>query len=227
MATRVYGPDAFTVGSDTELSAYNADWEQTGATTTIFCQASTDQLHAGNEAADNGDYRWNGQSLLEQKIIAGQLNPASAWASLLVREDANMNGYLVEWDAQSGAAILYRATGFTGGSGGSWTQLAQGGTVASDTVYNNAYLQALGTNPVEIEAGDDSNGVALTYSDSDAARHQSGQPGISMDNLSPWLDDIEVWDETPTPELKSHFKLDAAAFEEDALPSELDIRGWW
>jgi hypothetical protein len=219
MATQIYS-DTFTVGADAELDAYDADWVKVSANQDdVSVIAANDRLEGTNSVGNNADYTWTGQTVLEERIQA-TLNAGSAWSSLTVRGDLDMNNYLAEWDSSSNAIILYRATGFTGGSGGSWTQVAFGGTVASSTTYTGAYLKATGTNPVELEGGDDTNGAAaVTYSDSNAARHQSGQPGISMaTNSGGWIDNVEIWDEADSwiPEqdspAKLHFHRPSAVF---------------
>jgi hypothetical protein len=202
MATRIYGPDAFVVGSDTLLDDYDPDWVQVsfgGGTMTV--NAANDRVQPSG-VSENGNYRWTGQTVLEQRIQMGVLS-AQFWTSMMVRTDTDNNGYLAEWDASSDAIILYRATGFSGGAGGTWTEVAQAGGVAQDTEYTNAYLKATGTNPVEIRGGDDTNGAdILTYDDTNAARHQSGQPGVSMNSgvaSSSYFDDVEIWDEAEAP----------------------------
>jgi hypothetical protein len=199
MPTQIYS-DTFTVGADTELDAYDADWVKVSANQDdVSVIAATDRLEGSNSVGNNADYSWTGQTVLEQRI-KGTLNAGAAWTSFSVRGDLDMNNYLAEWDAQSNAIILYRATGFTGGAGGSWLQVASAGAVAASTAYANAYLKATGQNPVALRGGDDTNGDVLTYDDSNAARHQSGRPGISMaTNSGGWIDNVEIWDEAVTP----------------------------
>jgi len=196
----IYGPDAFTVGSDTNLITYDANWDVVNSGThQLHILAATDKVYTN--ASINGVSRWTGQTVLDQKIVSDiDIGSTGQWPGLVLRCDADQNCYYIEWDSAENGIYLYRATGFTGGSGGSYNQIAFGGSVSA-TTYTNAYAKVTGTNPCAIELGDDTNGPAIvTYNDSDAARLQSGQPGLNVGatvDLSNH-DNVEIWDEAAT-----------------------------
>jgi hypothetical protein len=122
------------------------------------------------------------------------------FAGIMARDQSNRNGYLVEWDTSVAAINLYRVTNGDTASP-TFTLLAQsaGSDANINTTYTGAYLKATGTSPVLLDVGDDINGASrLTFSDSNAARWQTGQPGLSEQTNTAFgfgEDDVEVWDE--------------------------------
>lgn len=197
----VYGSDDYTVAADADLAAYDPKWAAAYVLggSSILVQASTDDLR-NPSATDVAVYRWTGVTLLEQKIVGDLRAGLNRWPGLTARNPAASanQGYMAEWDAELGDIVLYRVT-----AGPTYTIIAQGGAVTStETVFTNCYVRATGTNPVNVTAGDDTNGATLTYDDTNAARHQSGQPAVSLYNATASIagaTNVKIYDEGAAP----------------------------
>jgi hypothetical protein len=205
MPVKVYGPDAFTVGADVNLNTYDANWERVlpadaSWAGVVQAKAATDDLRATNASA--ASYRWNGQTLVGQKILGKLLAGAGDYpgfhARLTPTPGGGANrvlGYLAEWQATENLIQIYRIT--EPGGVLTYATIASAGVVGNGSTYTGAYLRATGTNPVHLEYGDNTQGP-FTFDDSNAARAVSGQPGVSFSDALPisiWIDDVEVWDE--------------------------------
>jgi hypothetical protein len=209
MATKVYGPDAFTVGADVNLEVYDAaNWAANAVSVggTQKVMAATDDVRV-TPVSTASITRYIGITLVAQRIVGDikLLSSVNAPFPGLRNRSATteQDGYLAEWDnsAVQQKINLYRVTG---GASPVFTLIASGGLVDGSAANNylGGYLKATGTNPVALEAGDNTNGVAITTSDSNAARYQSGQPGLSIYNdgaLACGIDNVEVWDESAAP----------------------------
>lgn len=203
--------DTFTVGADTNLGAYG-NWQVTlGAAGDLRVEESTDRVETVTASADL-IYRWNGAStptsgrVTADLHVRGALGDAAAqgWCSLAGRLDANGNGYLASWAPFEGDIVIYRVTS----NGGTFTEIARsaGQIVNGATTYTNAYLEITGTGAtVAISAGDDTNGAnAVTFNDTDAARHTTGLFGLHMfcvgaaqlnGGATPaWIDNLDIDD---------------------------------
>lgn len=196
MAFRVYGPDAFTVGSDQSLQTYDANWKDDADSfgNTGRVQASTDDVRDFGGA--HCRCYWNGVVSVDQKIVATikQGPSTNSYPGLVVRRHITdvHDGYLVQWSNALGVMRLYRVVG------GTYTQVQDSGSVSSNTTYTNAFVQAITVgSTVVVKFGDDINGT-FTFTDSDAARILTGQAGLDIfegtDALSSGVDDVEIWD---------------------------------
>lgn len=196
--------DTFTVGANTELTAYNAAYSfvanLSDASTTLSVRDATDNLQQP-DATKEACYRYTGLGLLNQRVSA-TLTLTAAGASdtsLWARLDANGNGYKALWDVTSNFIQVSRRTG----NGATDTQLATGGTVGAAT-YANAYIKVttVSSSGVRIQAGDDTNGDVIDVTDTDAARHLTGDPGIrmySLTGLTGGVDNFQVSNESFVP----------------------------
>lgn len=190
--TLLYGPDDFIVGADTRLRLYNAQWTTPpGAIPLgdVWVIAATHDLR-DILVADSSTGIWNGPgttAVVDQRItgtIFSGLN--GAFPALMCRCDAQrFEAYVCQWAPSLGVITLYRVTA------NGFTNIATGGIVAASTTYPGAYLKATGTNPVVIEAGDNINGpAAILFSDANAARKQTGQPGVDIFDNNPQVGSI-------------------------------------
>lgn len=209
MPVKVYGADAFTVGADTNISTYDANWVQDSwvGSGVMQARASTDDVRVNS--ASPAIARWTGAILIGQSIIAKLIvTTGNIFPGLMVRAQKNANagrtddlaraGYLAEWDSTLNDVVLYRVLA-ADSTNPTFTVVAQGGAVATSATYTNCKIKATGTNPVQLAVGDDTNGAGfLTFSDSNALRWQDGDAGLSIQNdtfLACAIDDVEVWDE--------------------------------
>ena len=197
MARLVYGPELFTVGSDTELHAYDPNWVSAGAAfgiNTLSVRASTDNVQMPTAGEGTG-YRWMGVTLVDQRVIATLVTSATCIPGIIVRCDGSENCYFAEWNVPDGHITLYRVLA------GTPTNIATGGTVTAAT-YANCFVKVTGVGAtVTITVGDDTNGTVITFGDTDGNRRTAGQPGlIGYDDagLSGSYDDVSIYDELST-----------------------------
>jgi len=203
VGVRVYGPDNFDVVADTNLDTYNAAWVKrnpgsAGWTGVMSVRAATKDVRVNSALA--ATYDWTGQTLLGQKLVAKISASSGDYPGIWTRQDPTGPAYLVEWQATENTVQLYRVT-FSGGVP-TYTTIANFGAVANATNYLAAYVRVTGISPCHIEYGDATNGTS-TFDDSNAARLQSGQPGLSLSPataLEGAIDGVEIYDEDkPTP----------------------------
>lgn len=176
--TLVYGPDAFTAANGTLLQTYNAQWVKIVTNGDLEIQSNALSAQSLQDAVV---YGWNGATVTNGRVVCNIYTGTNnaQFPGLVVRATgtsvSNAVYYLAEWDNSANDIILYRVT-----AGGTFTSIASGGSVAQNTTYNNAYLKVTGTNPVQLEAGDDTNGAAaVTFSDSAGNRITTGNVGLS------------------------------------------------
>jgi hypothetical protein len=195
--TLVYGPQAFTVGSDINLDTFDANWVKVrGGAEELRVAQATDDVRIPVSGGSGCSNRWVGSALTDQRITGTCKTGSGGFPGFWARADADGNGYTAEWDAAANNIVLYRVTGASGGAGGTYVELGTAaGSVAASTTYTGCYLKATGTNPVILEVGDDTNGPdVVPFSDSDAARHQTGQPGVAVASSdSSAVDDVSIY----------------------------------
>lgn len=193
----LYGPDGFAVGADTLLESHDANWVQLDlGTGDLEVMNATDDVRidasGGFEIA-----RWTGAVIVDQDIrgtikIGANAAQAPGW---WVRTDAAGNGYSLEYQRAIGGSnqlVLYRVTD----DNATYTEIDTGGAVAASTNYSTAYLRAVGSGAtVTVTAGDATNGDVISVEDTDADRHVSGAPGLSVFNensLRCAIDDVTI-----------------------------------
>lgn len=200
MALRVYGPEPFNVGADTNLDTFDANWVKispgsAGWTGVMSVRTATNDVRV-NAASATATYRRSTPTVLDERIVAKILAATSNYPGLYTRQDITGPAYLVEWQALENVMTLYRVT-FSGGVP-TYTSIATGGNVANGATYVGAFVKVTGISPCHIEFGDNTNGV-FTFDDSNAARMQSGQPSLSLSTgaagLAIAIDDVEIYDE--------------------------------
>lgn len=215
MPTLLYGPDAFTVGADTNLDTYDANWVKQGAPAgdTFSVRASTDDVRSlGTTSAY---YRRTLNIPLDVSIHADVYQDGQGGIGFEVRTTATpFNGYLFEYNTDNADLVLYRVT-----AGETYTLVASGGVLIVPATYIDAFLKVTGTNPVHLEAGDNTNGTAITYDDSNAARYQAAG-GVALSEgagalaLANAFDNVSVWDEAAVPTTDPGY---AGALDQDTI----------
>lgn len=199
MSVKVYGTDAFTVGADTFLSAYNANWvnDSVGAAELKVFTATNDvrKTNTGSNSIATYSGTLSTEHRIKCDIFSGN---TGAFPALWVRKQVSPNkqsGYLVQWDS-GGTIILYRVA-----PDATFTVVQTNGTVAVATLYTGAYAQASGIGAtVTITYGDATNGN-FTFNDGNAARWITGKVGFEVfDSTGPIpdssFDNMEIWDDS-------------------------------
>lgn len=180
-----FGPDAFTVGGNTDVNAYNADYIRITGTDHLIVNATQDLVTVDTSRGLNSlrAYRYGGAGAPtgDQEVLADLLhNGASGNMLGLIARAAtdNSENYYIACFRAGGVEIgirIYRVVA------GVYTEVANNGGAgwANSASLRAATFEATGTNPVVLTAT--FPGVAnATYNDIDASRHQSGTPGFAM-----------------------------------------------
>lgn len=198
MATLVYGPEAFTVGSNIDLETYDSQWTRLTEGTSVdpSVRAATDDVRNPTTPGTGARSRWNGSISAEQRITGDIIFGAqNSYTGFTVRTVNNSKDdcYLVQWASDLNSIRLYRVVG------GSFTTVQSSGGVAVSTTYTGAFAKATTVGAtVVIDYGDAING-AFQYTDTDAARHLSGLPGIDIYEanvaLNSAIDNISIYEE--------------------------------
>ena len=205
--------DSFTVGANIDPASYpsgNPDYSYLlGAVNNAEVDATDDRLEIVSTAVDvvlriidttapTGDQQITADCRSEGSDDNGNVAArcAAATADCYV-------GQTIKSEANE--VKIYRVT-----SGG-FTLIADGDRGLANAAATHSYrLKATGTNPVELEFQVDAT-AAVTFSDSDASRKQSGRSGIGGYNDATrqgWVDNVSVDDLVaaamvpPTPTLK-------------------------
>ena len=212
MSTVVYGPDAFTVGSDTTLATYSADWELIGvAGGTMVVNAALDVVGHSATSYDDAFYRWKGTGSPtgDQQIAANLQHPASNAAFGDLRLLTRVTGTVGGSNLKAYAGELHRATAtvtmylYKVSAAGTFTELASGdATVGLDA--HNCTLDATGTSTTALSFKVTGH-TTLTYDDS-SSPYTSGVCGLSSyynDNnafnatYTGRIDNVQITDLTP------------------------------
>jgi hypothetical protein len=178
----VYGLDTFTVGADTNLGAYVANWA--GDTSTILILNADDALSTTGYNSNRKAW-YTGAGVLGDQRVSGTVwnngsGGSSVWCSgFLTRFDANGNGYAAEYTGASDATYRLNIYKYTN-NGGTKTLVANSGTSVTNialppTTWYAASFEAVGTTTTVLtfRVGQ----FEITYSDSSSPL-TSGYPGV-------------------------------------------------
>lgn len=200
--TLIYSEDFSTTTTVESIASFDADWAKDSVASDNIYVSNTVARAIALAGSTTRSY-WNGTGLVADQSIHADvvlLAGTDLYPGLMVRMSGSGEGYLAEWSAVDGAIILYRVTS----DWGTFTQLGSNfGTVSASTTYTGAFLKATGTGAtVTLEYGDDTNGTATPFDDTDASRHTSGYVGLTAylpgteSNGDVAFDNLEIYDES-------------------------------
>lgn len=179
----VYGVQAFTAGSDTELAAFDASFTNLagpsgGAVLTVRASDDTVRQLTGNAY---GLYQLSTGASDDLRVIADILMGTLGITELWCRMDSNGDGYAAMWGEAANPVRLYRITG----NNVTYTQIDSFGNVAASTTYTNCYIEAItrADGSVQLRYGDNTNGMRQ-FIDTASDRHLTGTAGVGLYNFT-------------------------------------------
>ena len=188
--------DSFTVGADTNIDAYPAtpDYAYTlGSGTNLTVNAANDRV----QKVDTGTDRLarlidaaapTGDQEVTATGFAASGSDNHGGLSVRVKTDGTANGYIGYRFVDSTVSKIYRVT-----PGPTFTEIAS--QTNSSTGAQTLVFSATGAGATVALSWKVGAVAALTFNDTNAARHVSGVPGIYMygDTANvPWVDDVSV-----------------------------------
>lgn len=177
MSTLIYSSGSLAVGADTPLSTFDANWNVLTGGFNLTVRTATSDIRGATGGSDAN--RWVGTTVVDQRIILASLfsGASNSFPGLRVRTGTALgSGYLAQWNGGAGNITILRVT-----AGPTFTTIATGGVVANSTTYNHPFFKATGSgSSVLLEWGDDTNTGPFSFSDTNAARWTSGQPGLDI-----------------------------------------------
>lgn len=167
--------DAFTVASDQELSAYDADYLNIHGGSNLVVDAGNDRVECTTENTDEA-YIWQGTgSPTGDGEVRAQIkcedNDGSV-VGLVVRGATGSDYYVGNWNDFQDALRISRV------NGGSFTTLNDVAFTPPADGIMDLRFRVTGTNPVSLTLEETNSGTTNTVNDSDAARHTSGEMGV-------------------------------------------------